>query len=585
VTSAGCEAEFVDRIEIRLLGRPSVTINGEEARPPRGAKAWGLLAYLADPGRSRSRSELAELLFATAEDPLGALRWNLAALRRLLGLHDVLKGDPLCLNPAGATIDIRLLDAGDPAALHEPGIGQELLTGLSFSDSPMFEMWLVMARSRLARRSTSLLREAALAASARREHQLAVRYATELVAHEPLDEGCHALLIRVLAIAEDTEAARQQFEVCRQITRSELGTEPGPAVVAALHLADAVKSQHIAMPGAREAQARLGVAWQSFLAGSVDHALDLGRGAIFMADAGDNQELQAGARTFLGAMLGMAVRGWDEAATALTEARYIAQKINRPAAAATALGVRAGVEMMRADYVTARRCAEAGLSLSDDPGARSVNLTFLAAIEADVGALDDAVWRASAAGAAAAESGDPVQIFYAAAHAARIHLMAGDASAARTEVGRARAAGGRTMLALSPWSMSIQAEVELAERNLDQAKRAAKEAATLAATTKVAYQQALACRAMGLAESACGDFPSALAHLTEALSHARRTTGEGYMFHWPVAFVLDSLAEVTAVHDPHASQRWASALLDHAGAIGMHRFVARARHHLAGSES
>jgi hypothetical protein len=112
------------------------------------------------------------------------------------------------------------------------------------------------------------------------------------------------------------------------------------------------------------------------------------------------------------------------------------------------------------------------------------------------------------------------------------------------------------MLALSPWSMSILAEVELAERNLDAARHAANEAATLAATTKIAYQQALAWRAIGLVESACGDFESASAHLSEALSHARRTTGEGYMFHWPVAFVLDSLAEVTAVHDPTASQRW-----------------------------
>jgi DNA-binding SARP family transcriptional activator len=183
VTPLSCEGEFVDKIEIRLLGRPSVTINGVVARPPRGAKAWGLLSYLAAPERSRSRSELADLLFAAAEDPLGALRWNLAALRRLLGLPDVLKGDPLRLDlPEGATVDMRLLDAGDPAALDEPGIGQELLTGLSFSDSPMFEMWLVTVRRRLERRSASLLRDAALAASARREHEIAVRYATELVA-------------------------------------------------------------------------------------------------------------------------------------------------------------------------------------------------------------------------------------------------------------------------------------------------------------------------------------------------------------------------------------------------------------------
>ena len=57
-------------------------------------------------------------------------------------------------------------------------------------------------------------------------------------------------------------------------------------------------------------------------------------------------------------MLGMAVRGWDEAATALSEAYHIAERIDRPADAALALGVRAGIDMMRADYASARSCAK-----------------------------------------------------------------------------------------------------------------------------------------------------------------------------------------------------------------------------------
>lgn len=221
------------------------------------------------------------------------------------------------------------------------------------------------------------------------------------------------------------------------------------------------------------------------------------------------------------------------------------------------------------------------VGLSDDPGARSVNLMFLAAIAADLGDFDGAVRQVKAAGAAAAESGDPVRILYAAGHAARIHLMMGDPSAARAEIGTTFAAAQGTMLALRPWSMTMLAEVELAEQHFDAARRAAKEAATLAATTNIAYQRALACRAIGLVECACGDYTAADAHLTEALTYARRQTGEGYIFHRPVAFTLDSLAEVTAVHDPPASRRWASALLNHATAIGMEHFAARARERLA----
>jgi DNA-binding SARP family transcriptional activator len=567
-----------------LLGRPSVTVDGEVAVPPRGAKAWGLLAYLAASERGRSRLEIAELLFAAAEDPLGALRWNLAALRRLLRLPGVLKGDRLFLDlPEGATVDTRLLDASDPAALGEPGLGHELLAGLSFPDSPAFETWLVTERQRLARRSTALLREAALSASARGEHELAVRFAVELVTRDPLDEGYHALLIRAHVAADDTQAARRQFGACQQLLRAELGTEPGPAVVAAVHAADAQRAHRIAAPRAHEAESRLAVAWQSFLSGAIDHALDLGRGAVSLADAGHDEELRAAARTIVGAMLGMAVRGWDEAATLLSEAFHIAQQMERPAEAATALGVRAGIDMMRADYANARRCAQAGLSMSGDPAARSVNLMFLAATDADLGDLDSALRYAQMAGSDAQASGDPVRTLYTAAHAARIHLMAGDTCSARSEVNKALAVREGTMLALKSWTMSILAEVELAEGNVAAARRHAEDAATFAAVTNIAYQQALACRAIGLAESACDNPTAAVAHLTQALSHARRTTGEGYTFHWPVAFVLDSLAQVTFLHNLPESRRWASALLDHAEPAGMGNFVNRARQTLAGN--
>lgn len=60
-----------------------------------------------------------------------------------------------------------------------------------------------------------------------------------------------------------------------------------------------------------------------------------------------------------------------------------------------------------------------------------------------------------------------------------------------------------------------------------------------------------------------------------ALSFARRTTGEGYAFHWPIAWILDSLAELAARVDPAASRRWAEALLVHADAVGMCTFIER----------
>lgn len=421
---------------MRLLGHPEVAVDGEVVTPPRGVKAWGLLAYLAASERARSRSELAGLLFGAAEDPLGALRWNLAALRRLLGLPDALKGDWLRLDlPEGVTVDTRLLSSGDLTALGQDRLGDQLLAGLTFADCPVFETWLIAERQRHMRRATSLIREAALTSIAQGDIDSAVRHASELVSRDPFDEGHHALIIRAHAAAGDAVAARRQFEACRLLLSSELGTEPGPAVVAALRAADALdRRPRNPAPSAEEVQARLAIAWQSFLSGTVDHAIDVMRGAVAMADAGHDEILQAMTRIFLGAMLSMAVRGWDEAATALSEAHHISLRADRSADAATALGVRAGTEMMRGDYSSGPRCAQVGLALSDDSGARSLNLTFLAAIEGDLGDLDKAADHARSATSAAASSGDPIRILYAAAHTARIHLMRGETAAARAEI-------------------------------------------------------------------------------------------------------------------------------------------------------
>ena len=86
---------------IRLLGPPRIESAGTAPRQPRGRKAWAVLAYLALQPDGISRARTAALLFPDAEDPLGALRWNLSELRRTLGA-DSITGDPLRLVlPAG----------------------------------------------------------------------------------------------------------------------------------------------------------------------------------------------------------------------------------------------------------------------------------------------------------------------------------------------------------------------------------------------------------------------------------------------------------------------------------------------------
>ena len=80
-----CDHSETMIITIQLLGRPRITWGSAAGYKFRSRKSWGLLAYLILSDRPRTRSQLASLLFAEADDPLRALRWSLAEIRRALG--------------------------------------------------------------------------------------------------------------------------------------------------------------------------------------------------------------------------------------------------------------------------------------------------------------------------------------------------------------------------------------------------------------------------------------------------------------------------------------------------------------------
>ena len=526
-----------------------------------------------------SMTELAELLFSEAIDPLGALRWNLAALRRLLDRPDALKGDAVRLDRADARVDIVELEHGEVEDVLAEGNGRELLAGLHFSDSPMYELWLAGERQRQRRRVLSFLRELSLDAFALGDQQLAIRTANELVMLEPFDEGHHALLIRTLALSGDRAAAQNQFERCAILLRSELDAGPGPAVLAAARLA-APKSDLASKPEFDEVFARMIVAWQSFLSGAIDHGLDMSRSAVALADAHRDVTLRITGRLFLAAMLNMSVRAWDEAAMTTAAAHRLASDTQRTQDQAMARSILAGSELMRGDYRAALVHSQTGAAMSDDSGTCALNLAFQSAVESDIGHHEDAVGHALAAIRYAEINADPVQLAYAYAYAAHAEIVAGRHQRARPHAQRAVDAC-KSVLVLKPWPMAMLAEIDVHAGDLHRAADTATEADGLAIVTGISYQRALAQRALALGEAAAGDDDAALERLVLALAHARRTGGEGYAFHWPVAWVLESLASIAARSRPHEAKRWAAALKDHASATGMSTFAARADHLIA----
>src|SRR4029453_3474999 len=221
-------------LSIRLLGPPALERDGRSVAAPRGRKAWAVLAYLLLAERPPGRRQLAELLFGDADDPLGALRWTLAELRRALGASALFGGDPVAtgLGP-GLEVDVRALteESGEPDTLPRLlALGGELLEGLSVAASPAFESWLVVERHRVAGVVEARLRQVAMRLLAAGRAEEAVAYASRAVARNPLEEGNHELLVRSLAAAGDREAALKQVAVGEDTLRRELGVEPSAAL-------------------------------------------------------------------------------------------------------------------------------------------------------------------------------------------------------------------------------------------------------------------------------------------------------------------------------------------------------------------
>ena len=94
-------------------------------------------------GDLRPRAQLAELLFAEADDPARALRWNLSELRRGLGDAATLEGDPpVCACPAGTEVDVDVVARGAGRRPSRWTVwARTCSAGMSSADAAAFETW------------------------------------------------------------------------------------------------------------------------------------------------------------------------------------------------------------------------------------------------------------------------------------------------------------------------------------------------------------------------------------------------------------------------------------------------------------
>ena len=566
----------VSELEIHLLGQPRVTRDGEAAPNPRGHKVWGLLAYLLRTDRPPSRAELVSLLFGEADDPLAALRWNLSALRRLLGDAGV-EGDPLRLSlPHGTFVDVETLIGGSwSEAVRVPGIELELLEGMSFSSSPAFEIWLLTERRHLGATAEAVLREAALARLGAGDARAAADLAARLVRLNPLDENFQTLLVRSLAASGDGLAAARQVVRCTELFRRELGIEPSPALAAATQTATASPTAG-PLKGPAAARAQLEAGQAAIKAGAVDAGLQCLRRAVVDARGAGDPALQASALVALGSALIHAVRGRDEeAAASLHEALAVGTRPELASSAAAASRELGYVELLRGRYDRAQRWLERAGDLAGDDGAERGRIACsLGVVLTDTAHYQRAIEELSRSLRLSNDAGDSTQMAFTLAMLGRAHLLRDElepAGAAFDEsLARARS---ENWTAFTPWPEALRGDVDLATGATDTAVERYEHAFALACQLGDPCWEGIAARGIGRAAAARDEIDKALEWLMEARTRCVRLP-DAWL--WIEAYTLDALCSLAVEHRLPAAPAWIEALAALAARTGMRQFAATA---------
>ncbi len=551
-------------VRVRLLGRPRIEDeDGQPRQPPRGQKTWALLARLAMAERPLSRSELAAELFTEADDPLGALRWCLADVRRCCDDPGLVRGDPVSLAGGSLWFDVRALQDG---SLPAGEIGGELMDGVEPRNCPAFGMWLMLARGRCAARSMEELRQAVLRLLATGDVEAAAEIAGRAAARDPLDEGAQEMVLRALVAAGHPARAAVYLAACESAFARE-GLVPSAALRAAA-LAPATPPR---------AGLRAGVVARSLLrsgaaaldAGAADAGIETLRRAAEDAERARDLPLHADVLRTLGSALVHAVRGFDgEGTVILHRALVVARAAGGEGLTADILRELAFADLQAGRHASAARALREAVACAElvaDPALTAGVLAIRGMNEADQGHHDRAVQLLGSSARTAASAGSNRQQAWSTGVMARSLLLAGD-------LGQARAAAERSIdicererwNAFLPWPQALRAHCLAVAGDWAGAREDAEQAYALACQLGDPCWEGMAGRALALLALHEGDAGAASEWIIDARRRCDRLPDR---YVWVSGFVAQGQLEIAARHQPELVLPLARRL--HADAVRM----------------
>ncbi|WP_346960337.1 BTAD domain-containing putative transcriptional regulator [uncultured Arthrobacter sp.] len=471
---------------IRLLGPPRIeppdtappepaptdTKPADAAPPqPRGRKAWAVLAYLALNPAGAGRARTAALLFPDAADPLGALRWNLSELRRVLG-GAAIAGDPLRLDlRPGWRCDVLELGSAAARDVDPCRFEGQLLEGLNFADSPVFESWLADQRYRLENAVQSLLYDAALASLAAGAPKDAAGLASRALQRDPFNADCTAVLVKAMVALGEQRRAREQVTKFGELYRAELGL-PLPEEVRRALSEPGTAADSGTPANAATVRSYLDAGAASLSAGAVDRGLAQLRLAVELAQrAGERHLLAESLVTLAGAVIHQAGGRGAEVADFLHRALTAEAPDGGSRTAAAAyrelgyLAVQRGVPDRAAGWL--ERAMRAAKGFLDE---QSRILAIQGMLGSDTARYADAVAALSESVRLATKAGNRRQQAFGEALLGRVHLIRGELDLAGACLDRALAGvAAEHWTAFEPFVAGLRGETYLAAGKLEEA--------------------------------------------------------------------------------------------------------------------
>jgi len=566
-------------LEICLLGVPRIEHEGIPVDPPRGNKAWGLLAYLVLGEGSFSRSRVAELLFSEASDPLAALRWTLVELRRALAMPDAVRGDPLTfIVPAGARIDVTALIGEVGPSRDSASSGGELLEGMAFASAPEFESWLAVERAYLRGVRQASLREQALTCRAAGEHVEATSLARRAVAIDTLDVRCQEVLLRCLGRSEGVRAAQAQFGACKLLLRRELGVEPGPELGRALQEGSLREHGSVGDPGLAKDQLKAGRV--AIDAGAVEPGVECLRRACSEALASHDVALQAICLAELGTALVHALRGRDEeGATILHEALAVAEQAGERSTAVAAMRELGYVDVQAGRNAAAGSWLARALRRSEGDSERAAVLSLRGMILSDRAYYDAALQLLEESVECAERSGAARPAAWSLSLIGRVHLLRDDLMSASTAVERSLSlATDEHWQSFLPWPEALAGEIAVRRGRYEDAERQLAHAFALSCSLADPCWEGAAARATALLHVGRGDSEAAREWLADARIRVARVADP---YQWMHGYVLDASADLAVRTGSPAAHETSRSLQKLAASAGMREFTVRANSYRA----